>query len=110
MSEQTDSELAYSLEGALEPLGAQWAVIEAAILPFAESRAQAFGEQLAEIERLVRLEVAENERLRALNTEMREALADFDALATLQVPEGFEGLWHIAQAKARAILAKTESR
>lgn len=58
MTAPTDSDLAYQLIGALEPLGAQWAQLEDAVRGrpgSAHALLDEFGEQLAEIVRLGRL-------------------------------------------------------
>lgn len=117
MTDQTDKDLACQLIAALIPLGAQWAELEAVVHGDHANVLKAFGEQLAEIERLARLEVAENERLRSLITEMREAAEDFmrrtDAWTvarikgTQTVEDGFA--LEAAYRRLTAILAKTES-
>lgn len=56
MTDQTDKDLANQLEAALIPLGAQWADLEAVVHgEHASSVLKAFGGQLAEIVRLMRL-------------------------------------------------------
>lgn len=98
MAEPTNKELAYQLIGFLESLGAQWAEIKTAVLSgrsptHASSAMDAFGEQLAAIEKVVREAAARldedvPEEVR-LCRECKNPMVHFEAILAANQPEGW---------------------
>jgi hypothetical protein len=82
-------------------------------LRFAGQRLEALSDENANLDAACKMRDRENERLRALNAEMREALREFNRIAQEDEHRGDDLLWTTVWQetveKARAILAKSES-